>query len=76
MQKPFKALFVRRFEEFVKEYPEYSLGEILYSLMRRECLPTKPKDVNTSWLLGIGDRELYGAIEYAKDIEKDDKIRN
>lgn len=65
-----KGLFIRKLDEFIQEHKEYSIGECLYSMLRRETLKSKPNGVDTSWLMDISDRDMYGAIEHAIEIEK------
>lgn len=69
MEQVYKSLFIKRFTELSEKHPEYSIGECLYSVFRRECLRVKPQGVNTSWLLNIKDKELYGASEHAINME-------
>jgi hypothetical protein len=50
-------------KELQANFPNYKLGEILYSFLR-----FSKRDV--SWLLAISDQDLYAMIEKASEIEK------
>jgi hypothetical protein len=61
----FKNNALRELLNFSKEFPEYSLGEILYSVIRI----TGAKKISD--LLTLSDEEIFSAIEKAKVQEKE-----
>ncbi len=61
----FKNNALRELPNFAKEFPEYSLGEILYSAIRL----TGSKKISD--LLILSDEEIFSAIEKAKIQEKE-----
>jgi hypothetical protein len=62
----FKNNALRELPNFSKDFPEYSLGEILYSVIRI----TGAKKISD--LLILSDEEIFSAIEKAKVQEKED----
>ena len=61
----FKNNALRELPNFAKDFPEYSLGEILYSAIRL----TWAKKISD--LLILSDEEIFSAIEKAKIQEKE-----
>lgn len=61
----FKNNALRELSTLSKEFPEYTLGEVLYSVIRL----TGAK--KTSELLLISDEEFFSAIEKAKQQEQE-----
>jgi hypothetical protein len=61
----FKNNALRELTNFAKEFPEYSLGQILYSAIRL----TEAKKISD--LLTLSDEEIFSAIEKAKIQEKE-----
>lgn len=57
---------IRELDSFSKEFPEYSLSEILFSVLRLDSRVVKLSDI-----LQIQDDELYDLITEAKIEEKD-----
>lgn len=61
----YRPLIKQKLIEFSEEAPDMSFGEILYSILRKSNLKSKPEGVITSWLLKIDDTEFYTALEKA-----------
>ena len=61
----FKNNALRELPNFSKEFPDYSLGEIIYSVVRL----TGAKKISD--LLLISDEDIFSAIEKAKLQEKE-----
>lgn len=61
----FKNNALRELSILSKELPDYTLGEILYSVIR---LTSAKK---TSEILNLTDEEIFSAIEKAKTQEKE-----
>jgi hypothetical protein len=62
----FKNNALRELQNLAKDFPEYSLGETLYSALRL----TGAKKVSD--LMILSDEEIFSAIEKAKTQEKED----
>jgi hypothetical protein len=61
----FKNNAVRELQEFSKEFPDYTLGELLYSALRL----TGAKKISD--ILELTDEEIFSAIEITKQEEKE-----
>lgn len=61
----FKNNAVRELQEFSKEFPDYTLGELLYSALRL----TGAKKISD--ILELSDEEIFSAIERTKQEEKE-----
>lgn len=59
----FTTLIISALGDMRDSFPQMTFGEILYTLLRKNYIPTKPDGVNTSWLLNIKDEDFYNAIE-------------
>ena len=62
----FKNNALRELQNLSKDFPEYSLGEILYSALRL----TGAKKISD--LITLSDEEIFSTIEKAKTQEKED----
>jgi hypothetical protein len=62
----FKNNALRELQNLSKDFPEYSLGEVLYSAIRI----TGAKKISD--LLTLSNEEIFSAIEKAKTKEKED----
>ena len=61
----FKNNAIRELQDFSKEFPDYTLGELLYSTLRLTGV-TKISD-----LLTLSDEDIFSAIEKTKQEEKE-----
>ena len=61
----YKNNAIRELQDFSKEFPNYTLGELLYSTLRLTNA-TKISD-----LLLLSDEDLFSAIEKTKQDEKE-----
>lgn len=61
----YKNNAIRELQDFSKEFPNYTLGELLYSILRLTNI-TKVSD-----LLTVSDEDLFSAIEKTKQEEKE-----
>lgn len=64
----YKYLVIEEFLEFCNNFPEYSVTEVIFSILKST---NKSKDL--SWLYEITDKELWTAIENANIKEKSDE---
>lgn len=65
----YKYLVIEEFIEFCNKFPDYSVSEILFTILKST---NKSKDI--SWIYEMTDRELLTAIENAKIKETNDDI--
>ena len=65
---------VDKLADLCKEYPNYSFGEILFSVLRKQSMRTKPTPGNEDilWIREIEDNEFLTACEKALDTEKEE----
>ena len=63
----YKYLVMGEFTEFCNKFPEYSISEILFTILKSA---NKSKDL--AWLYNMTDRELLTAIENANIKETED----
>lgn len=61
----FKNNAIRELQEFSKDFPEYTLGELLYSAIRL----TSAKKISDIMLLT--DEDIFSAIEKTRQEEKE-----
>lgn len=61
----FKNNALRELQNLSKDFPEYSLGEILYSALRL----TGAKKISD--LVTLSDEEIFSAVEKAKTEERE-----
>lgn len=61
----FKNNAIRELQVFSKEFPTYTLGELLYSALRLTTAKTIPD------LLTLSDEEIFSAIEKTTQQEKE-----
>lgn len=61
----YKNNAIRELQDFSKDFPSYTLGELLYSALRLTNI-TKISD-----LLLVSDEDLFSAIEKTKQEEKE-----
>lgn len=60
----YKPLFIDKVMEFSEDFQEYSLGEMLFSIMTQ--LSRNGVDINNKAdLLNLTDQQLYSAIDNA-----------
>ena len=67
----YKPIIIDKFKEFMEANPEFTLGELFYSIFRKKVLKGKPEDKNITWLLDIEDKDFYTAIDRAIIIEQE-----
>lgn len=65
----YKNNTLRELQEFTKEFPTYTLSEILYSAIRLIGV----KDIKD--LMKVSDEQLYTAINSAIDLEKEEEFQ-
>ena len=63
----YKNLSLRELIEFGAEHPEYTLGDLLFSVLQPVALKNKQGSLN--WLRTISDEQMYTFVEHAKELE-------
>lgn len=66
----YKRLVHRKFLEFLKECPDWSLGQIMYSTLR---MHNKGEEFKKKDFLQLTDKELYSAMSKALAHELEDR---
>ena len=59
----YTTLIIHSLKNIRDGFQDLTFGEILYSVMRKNNMPEKPDNVNTSWLLELTDEQIYNAFE-------------
>jgi hypothetical protein len=60
----YKPLFIDKVSEYTEKLPDYTIGEILYSVFTQ--LSKEGLDVNSKrFLLNLTDKQVYSAIDKA-----------
>lgn len=67
----YKPMIIEKLKEFSDTYPEYSVGQMLYAMMRRKSMKGKPEGISTAWIMDISDSDIYSAIDKAILNEKE-----
>jgi hypothetical protein len=63
----YKSIALAELNSFAKEYPEYTLAEVLYSFLRTKS--SGCESIND--IQKMSDETLYNVIENARDNEKE-----
>lgn len=63
----FRKIAFREVEGLLSTHNNYSIGEVLYSILRLKSFDIKVKD-----LKDITDEEFYSLVEKARKVEADD----
>ena len=66
----YRAIAVKELTRYIEERKDMSLGEIMYSFMRKGVLLENSKDGRLRFLRESTDEEIYTAIEKAKKDER------
>ena len=70
----YKPLIVDKLKEYNEELPEYSIGEILYSVLK-EISTSKTID-RTTIRTSLSDKMFYQALNKSLSQEKEDEFFN
>ena len=65
-----KPLVLAKIKELVNDFPEYTLGEIFYSILRNVD-KEKGSNLVVKELLSKTDREIFTAVDLAQKTEKE-----
>lgn len=67
----YRNITIAELKEFALENPNYSLGDLLYSVLQPVALHNGKHSVN--WLRDISDEQFFTFVEKAREIEKEEK---
>jgi len=67
-----QPLIIEKLKMLEKLLPEYSFGELLYTILRKKNLKNKGEKFDTTWLRSISDKEFYTSIEKAIENEPEE----
>lgn len=65
MKPNYKSLAAHGLKELIDMTPDMSFGEVLYSVLRKQNLSSRPSLENTYWLTQISDEDFFHATERA-----------
>jgi hypothetical protein len=66
----YRAIAVKELTSYIEERKDMSLGEIMYSFMRKGILSQNTKEGKLKFLRDSTDEQIYTAIEKAKKDER------
>ena len=66
----YRAIAVKELTSYIEERKDMSLGEIMYSFMRKGILLQNSKEGELKFLRDSTDEQIYTAIEKAKKDER------
>ncbi len=66
----YRAIAVKELTSYIEERKDMSLGEIMYSFMRKGILSQNTQEGKLKFLRDSTDEQLYTAIEKAKKDER------
>lgn len=61
----YKKNSLREIDKFIQEFPDYTLGEVLYTVLRLTKVE-KLSDIKK-----LSDEEIFSAVEQANEVEKE-----
>ena len=65
----YRPLLINKFKEFEEEFPNYTFGELMYSMFTHSNIKGK---IVKSDFLKVTDQDFYTMIEKAIEKEKDE----
>ena len=66
----YRAIAVKELTSYIEERKDMSLGEIMYSFMRKGVLSQNTQEGKLKFLRDSTDEQIYTAIEKAKKDER------
>jgi len=66
----YRAIAVKELTSYIEERKDMSLGEIMYSFMRKGILSQNTQEGKLKFLRDSTDEQIYTAIEKAKKDER------
>ncbi len=66
----YRAIAVKELTSFIEDRKDMSLGEIMYSFMRKGVLFNNSEEGKVNFLKDSTDEQIYTAIEKAKRYEQ------
>lgn len=65
----YKNETLRQLMAFGAEHPEYSLTDLLYSVLQPVAIANNQHSVN--WIRSISDEQMFTFVEKAREVEKE-----
>ena len=70
----YKPIFLEKLRELMVESPDLTLGDIIYSILRKPMLKETPEDANIIWLRDVSDFDFFNSVSRLIKEEKEHKI--
>ena len=70
----YKPIFLEKLKELMVESPDLTLGDIIYSILRKPMLKETPEDANIIWLRDVSDFDFFNSVSRLIKEEKEHKI--
>ena len=67
----YKNITIRELLDFSNEYPNYTLGDILFSVLQPVALANNKSSLH--WIRDISDEQFFTFVEKAREIEKEEQ---
>ena len=67
----YKNISLRELIEFGNENPQYTVGDLLFSVWQPVALANGKSSL--AWLRDVSDEQMFTFIDKAKELEKEDK---
>lgn len=64
-------LIIDEFRKLSQANPEYSFGELVYTILRKPNMRDKPASADIKWIREVSDNSFYTACERAIESEKE-----
>lgn len=69
----YKPIFLEKLKELMVESPDLTLGDIIYSILRKPMLKETPEDANIIWLREVSDFDFFNSVSRLIKEEKEHK---
>lgn len=67
----YKNITLRELKEFGDEHPDYSVADLLYSVLQPVAIHNEKSSLQ--WIRNISDEQMFTFVERAKELEKEDQ---
>lgn len=68
----YKNITLRELLEFGAECPDYSVGDLIYSIFQPVAIANNK--CSLGWIREISDEQMFTFVDRAKELEKEEKI--
>lgn len=66
----YTPLILKKIQELSNQFPEYSFGDLLYTILREKYVGEVQDRKSSGWIREVSDQKFYTAVENA--IKKED----